>query len=265
MSTTKLNLCLHTGGAEVPWGSVLTAPTPTATKSWHPIPHAALVRTVGDAIEADGMEIVQQVHALARDGARYFGMMQIAKRTTSQVGLGEIERDLIIGIRNSHDMAFRAGLVVGDGVFVCDNLCFSGEIQIGRKHTRFISRDLPRLVADAVGRLGNARMRQAQRFDHYRVTQLDDTKVNDLLVRSMDAKVISSSKIAKVLEEWRNPSHPEFAEAKNYHRLHAAYTEVLKGSNPFTLPATTQRLHGLLDTASGLPVIDTTAVERAVA
>jgi hypothetical protein len=28
-------------------------------------------------------------------------------------------------------------------VFVCDNLAFSGEIKIARKHTRFIVRDLP--------------------------------------------------------------------------------------------------------------------------
>jgi len=268
--SAKIDLCLHMGADKVSWGEVRRAATPEGTKSWQPIPHEALVGEVLEAFDNAGYEVVQEVHALSHEDQRYFGMMQlrhtkeekalaVRERETS---LKPIERALVVGLRNSHDKTFPAGLVVGDGVFVCDNLCFSGEIKIGRKHTRYIERDLPRLVTQAVGRLSEARKLQNQRFEHYRLTEISDMQVNDLLVRSLDARVISSSKIVKVLKEWRAPSHPEFAEAKNYHRLHAAYTEVLKGSNPFTLPNITQRLHGLLDADSGLttrPVIDVEA------
>jgi hypothetical protein len=59
-----------------------------------------------------------------------------------------------VGLRNSHDRGYPAGLVAGTGVFICENLSFCGEVEIGRKHTRFAVRDLNHLTARAVGQLG---------------------------------------------------------------------------------------------------------------
>jgi hypothetical protein len=52
----------------------------------------------------------------------------------------------VVGIRNSHDKAFAAGIIAGAQVLVCDNLCFSGEILLARKHTGHIHYDLPVMV-----------------------------------------------------------------------------------------------------------------------
>ena len=41
----------------------------------------------------------------------------------------------VVGVRNSHDKSFPAGLVIGASIFVCDNLSFSGEVKLARKHT----------------------------------------------------------------------------------------------------------------------------------
>lgn len=246
----NLNLCLHTGGAAATWAEVQATTTPPATRTWHPIPHAQFIRTVQDQLVAAGLEVRQEVHALACDGMRYFGMMEVVD-PKARANNGD-EYGLVIGARNSSDQRFPAALVFGDQVFVCDNLCFNGEIKIGRKHTRHIMRDLPRLVAQAVGKLGAARHMQDTRIAHYKEQEFSDAQVHDLLVRSLDAKIISSSKIGKVLGQWREPNHPEFAEAKTAWRLHNAYTEVLKGFNPFTLPAIHERLNGLLDSETGL-------------
>ena len=59
----------------------------------------------------------------------------------------------MLGLRNSHDKTFPAGIVAGSAVFICDNLAFSGEVKLARKHTTHITRDLPRLVQSAVGQL----------------------------------------------------------------------------------------------------------------
>jgi len=59
----------------------------------------------------------------------------------------------VLGLRNSHDKTFPAGIVAGASVFVCDNLSFSGEVKFARKHTRFINRDLPQLVERSIGLL----------------------------------------------------------------------------------------------------------------
>lgn len=47
-------------------------------------------------------------------------------------------RRRVLGLRNSPDKMFPAGIVAGASVFVCDNLSFSGVINLARKHPRFI-------------------------------------------------------------------------------------------------------------------------------
>lgn len=46
----------------------------------------------------------------------------------------------LVGLPNSHDQSYPAGLVAGTSVLVCDNRAFAGEVKISRKHTRFALR-----------------------------------------------------------------------------------------------------------------------------
>lgn len=220
--------------------------TPRHTETWYPIPHAALVDGVQKQLYRSGLEVVAEAHGVSHEGQRYFGMFQVEN------GHSHDDYSLVVGLRNSHDKRFPAGLVVGSGVFVCDNLAFSGEIKIGRKHTRFINRDLPQLIESAVGRIGDLRRSQEDRISAYKRRELSDSQVHDLLIQSLDARVIPSSRIPKVLQEYRAPRHPEFAKDRNVWRLMNAYTEILKDSNVFERPRVTQALHGLLDTACGI-------------
>ena len=183
--------------------------------------------------------------SLTKDGNRYFGRLQ--------VGNGEDGGDhgLVIGLRNSHDKTFPAGLVVGAAVFVCDNLSFSGEVKLARKHTAFVERDLPHLVDRAVGRLADLRHSQGQRFQAYKNSDFSDRQAHDLIIRALDARVVPVTKIPDVLRDWREPRHSQFRQGKTGWRLFNAFSEVLKGQLDY-LPKRTQSLHGLLDTACGL-------------
>src|SRR5207237_3200224 len=92
-----------------------------------------------------------EAHGLTRDGNRYFGLLQVAN------GHNPDDFGLVVGLRNSPDKSFPVGLVVGASIFVCDNLSFSGEVYLARKHTVYVERDLPHLVERAVGRLTDLR------------------------------------------------------------------------------------------------------------
>ena len=96
-------------------------------------------------------------------------------------------------------------------MFVCDNLAFSGEIKIARKHTRFVVRDLPGLVSGAVGQLSDRWHAQAQRIDVYRRHELTDVQAHDLIVRALDNRAITITQVPAILKEWRVPRNPEFA------------------------------------------------------
>jgi Domain of unknown function (DUF932) len=243
----KATLTLHTGAKSATREQVALVPTPPRTQSWVPIPHARLLDGVRGCLERAGMAILTEAHGLTRDGTRYFGLLQVAHADTD----GEF--GLVVGLRNSHDKTFPAGLVVGASVFVCDNLSFSGEVKLARKHTAHVERDLPQLIERAVGRIGDLRNKQDERFARYRQHELSDGHVHDLIVRGLDARVIPVTRLPLVLHEWREPRHPEFRQGRTAWRLFNAFTEGLKGHLD-ALPRRTQALHGLLDGACGLAV-----------
>ncbi len=238
------NLLLHCGANRVEREEVQEVETPFATETWTPIPHIDLICRVERTLRINGLEIGTQAHSLSHDGNRYFGLMEIQRSGS------EDDYTWVLGLRNSHDKTFPAGIVAGMTVFVCDNLSFSGEVKLARKHTRFIIRDLPMLVQSAVGRLMNRWHHQDERLVAYRESPLDDKTAHDLVIRSTDVGVCPNQLIPRVLREWREPRHSEFEE-RNIWSLFNAFTEALKG-NLVELPKRTEALHGLMDNHVGL-------------
>jgi hypothetical protein len=253
----KLNLILHTGARAVQREQLANVITPARTATWVPIAHEQLLAGVVGALQANHMAVVNESHGLTRDGSRYFGLLQVRN------GCNADDFSLVVGVRNSHDKTFPAGLVVGASVFVCDNLSFSGEIKLARKHTVYINRDLPQLINRAMGALQDHRGKQDQRFLTYKQTEFSDAQAHDLIVRAVDARVCPVTQIPHVVKEWRAPRHLEFrANGKTAWRLFNAFSECLKGNLDY-LPRRTQALHGLMDVAcriDGAPVLAT--IER---
>lgn len=237
-------LMLHAGAHTCTEDEVRAAVTPAPTLTHFPIPHGRLMDVVKDHIEGQGWHVAQAEYGLFNEGARMFAVWAL------QNGLEAEDYQLALGLRNSHDKAFSASMALGSKVFVCDNLAFSSEIVVARKHTRFILRDLDRLVATAVGKIHDARISQDQRIAAYKARELTDPEAHDLLIRAVDARAIPNSYIPKVLEEYREPSFEDF-EPRTAWSLFNAFTQVYKGQSPRDLVARTTRLHGLMDLASG--------------
>jgi hypothetical protein len=219
--------------------------TPRPTETWQPIPHVTLITEVENALRSTGLKIGNQVHSLTQDGARYFGLAEVHN------GHDADDYALVVGLRNSHDKSFPIGILAGSNLLICDNLAFSGEIKISRKHTSNLLRDLPGLVANGVGRLYDMFGHQSQRIEAYKNYHVRDKAAHDLVVRAVDLGAATNRMIPAVLKEWREPRHPEFADRTAW-SLFNGFTEVLKGNLP-ELPKRTQALHALFDTTVGLP------------
>jgi len=241
------NLILHCGAHHVDLKEVRKVKTPHATSTWHPIPHHDLITTVQTTLKQTNLRIGTQAHSLSHEGQRYFGLMEIHAKKEKQ----DEDYCWILGLRNSHDKTFPAGIVAGASVFVCDNLSFSGDIKFDRKHTRYINRDLPQLVSRSVGKLLAKWHDQDKRIAAYKEADIDDTRAHDLIIRSVDVGVCSNRLIPSVLHEWREPKHGAF-EGRNVWSLFNAFTESLKEGSLQELPKRTEALHGLLDTHVGL-------------
>jgi hypothetical protein len=243
----RANLYLHCGASAVSREQVTATATPARTATWVPVPHDRLLTSVQQALERQGLHVVTESHGLTKEGNRYFGLLQVTNGTNTD------DFGLVVGIRNSHDKQFPAALVLGASIFVCDNLSFSGEVKLARKHTANIERDLPQLVDRAVGLLGDLRGVQERRFTAYQRQELTDGQAHDWLIQALQARIVPVTKLPDVLRQWREPRHPEFRQGRTAWRLFNAFTEILKG-NLNELPRRTQALHGLLDAACGLVV-----------
>lgn len=239
-------MLLHCGAETVSREQLFAVPTPRATATWFPLSHRTILGEVETQLKATGFLVQEEAHALSHDGARYFGVLSVSIR-----GRGKTEVGWVVGLRNSHDQTYPAGLVAGTRVFVCDNLAFSGEVRISRKHTKFAYRDLRHLTARAVGQLGDRFRGLDRRVEAYRAESVADWLAHDITIRAVDCAAITPAQIPEVLKEWRNPSHEVFA-PRNAWSLFNAFTEVHKSVNPHTAIRRGEALHGLFDGLVGL-------------
>lgn len=239
-----MNLLLHCGAHAVEPAVLPSVYTPKPTRTWQPIPHHDLLGRVKDVLPMFGLRVNHEAHALTHGGGRYFGLLEV------QNGCDSDEYSWVLGIRNSHDKSFPAGIVAGTQVLVCDNLAFSGEVKVARKHTRFILRDLPELIQQATGKLIGRWQEQERRVDAYKLKRLADRDAHDMTIRALDTGVINTRQLPDVLHEWREPRHAEF-QPRNTWSWFNAVTESIKG-NLAMLPRRTSALHALCDARVGL-------------
>lgn len=102
--------------------------------------------TITITITSAGFSIRACSFSVSQGIPRFFGVLDL----TSELAEG---RTLSVGIRNSNDKTFPIGFCIGNRTFVCDNLAFSAEIVIAKKHTRFGEDWLREGIATAVGKL----------------------------------------------------------------------------------------------------------------
>ena len=94
-------------------------PTPPATETHIPIPHAAVVETLVETLSHRRMSVVGEEFAVSKDDMEMFGVLDLE---TSFEGCR-----FAIGIRNANNKRFRSACTVGLRVFVCHNLAFWGD------------------------------------------------------------------------------------------------------------------------------------------
>lgn len=225
----------------VDFESLMGVETPEATDSHMPIPHHSLVEVTRKAIADAGLTILEEEHGLARGGLRYFGGFALTGK-----GIEGEDRQVVLGLRNSHDKAFAAAICIGNRMIVCDNLSFCSDVKLARRHTLNILADLPRVIADAVARVVSHWQDMGRRIEAYKATEITESQASDSLVRLVDCKAIPKSKLYDVLVEFRKPRHDEFA-GGNLWNLYNACTEFLKGSDQSLLPFRTMTIHSQLD------------------
>jgi hypothetical protein len=241
-------LMLHCGAHLKSREDVFAVALPKPTKSYVPLSHQSLVTRIEKQLDFEGITIREEKLALAHEGQRLFGLMQV--QIPSFEGQ---EYGCVLGLRNSYDRSCSAGLCIGATVFVCDNLSFHGShITFQRKHTANLLRDLAWIISEAVTKLPLLFAEQSKTFELYRETPIADEEAHDLVIRLLDAGAINMTDIRMLLKEWREPRHEAFQKAgKSAWRLFNAATETIKG-DLWGLPVRSRTVHKVLNDRCGI-------------
>lgn len=163
---------------------------------------------------------------------------------------------MAVGIRNSTDKSMPIGFCCGQSVFVCDNLAFSAEMVINRKHTRFGESRFNEAIAATVSGLGQYQQAEAKRIDWLRNTEVSPDRANSLILQAYEGGIIGARLLPDVIQQWRQPNHPEFKERTAWSLLNA-FTEVLKDRQqrqPSRAAHETITLQKLIGGGYGVPV-----------
>ena len=219
--------------------------TPDGTDSHTPIPHFSLVDETHAALERAGLEVEQEEHALARGGLRYFGGFALKGND-----IKADDRRLVLGLRNAHDKSFAASVCIGNQMMVCENLCFSSDVKLARRHTKNIVADLPRVLSSAISRVVSHWSDMGKRIDAYKGIEVAKANAADMIIDLVDAKAFPARDVYKAVKEFETPRHDEFKGGSLW-TLYNGITEHLKGGDLSKLPQRTMTVQSVFDKLAG--------------
>jgi hypothetical protein len=194
------NLMLHSGGWLTDMEGLKAVPIPDATDTYTPVPHYDSVTTVVNYANAAGYTINKISLGLNKNGNHMFGVLDIDK--------GDDDMGWTMGIRNSYDKSLCFGLVGGARTFVCDNLCFSGDVIYTHKHTKGVS-----IEAGLDKVFNNVDDNMANFFEllvDTKYARIDKARASELTIDMVKSGAIPSYDVVKVMDEFINPTMPEF-------------------------------------------------------
>jgi len=194
---------------------------PEATRSYQPVSNQQLIEHVKDQVKGLlGLPILREEYGLACKDQQMFGVIT--------VDTGNEENGLAIGLRNSYNKSLSLGITSGASVFVCSNLCFSGDAtRVIRKHTRYVWRDAVELIHESIEWSQHYYDRINYDFDIMKGQPMSTDKGYDLIGRAMGHEVLKPQQATVAMREWDNPTHEEFQD-RNAWSLYNAFTESLK-------------------------------------
>ncbi len=178
-------------------------PTPPATETRIPIPHAAVVQTLVETLSHRHIGVVGEEFAVSKDDMEMFGVLDLE---TTFEGCR-----FAIGIRNANNKRFRLACTVGLRVFVCHSLAFRGDYSpVLAKHSkRFLLEDAMSIGVDRMQRNFEPMWRQVE---SWRAQQLSSEAAKLTIYPAfVEGDLEVPRHLARRVHElYFNPQHEEF-------------------------------------------------------
>ena len=196
-----MSLLMHCGAHAVERNALQNMPLPRAMGRFHhPTPHYTFLDMVEEQLDKRALDVTEEAFGVTNDGMRFFGLLQL-RSDSGNYGT-------MLALRSSHDESFARGIALGNRVFVCDNLCFSGDHVIKTKNTKNVMKRLPGLIDKAVSTLPGEIAAQDAFLERMRTTELPAHTVDNVVVEMIRRRIVPPSRIGKVVAVWDSECDP---------------------------------------------------------
>ena len=214
---------------------VMEIPEPEFTKSWHPLQHAKIITALENACEKHNLGVMDERYSMSANGSKMFGVWNLFHNQST-------ERCYSIGFRNSIDKSMGLGVVAGNKVFVCDNMCFNGDFITFRRHTGgFDIDELDVIASEAVGQAITQITELNAWQDNLKNFALEDNAYKQLTFDFMQKGIVPCSQFHafnECLEDERN-----LEGIANLYTMHGAVTRLVRDKSLFHISDTCKKLN----------------------
>lgn len=232
------NLLAHKDTNHVSEAAVMSVIEPAFTDSWHPISHAKVINALDSSITKMGIETRKRDYSMSADGLKMFGVWDL--------DTGDDDGCYSLGVRNGMDKSMAVGVTAGNRVFVCDNMCFSGDYIAFRKHTSGLDFDELVWMADKALEVTMKKMADFTAWHRsLKETPITGDEMKVLTFDMMKKGVFAPSKF----KEFGECVREEYEHSKecNVYTLHGGATRLMRPWNLLRIGDASRKLNGVCE------------------
>jgi len=215
-------LLIDTPGARAAtFDEVCAVSLPEQTRSYRPVPNKHLIELTRHYVtQVLGLAILTEQYALSRKDQQLFALFTI--------DTGNPHETYAICFRSSYDKSLSVIYAGGVKVFICTNLCMSGDsLNYFRKHTSNIMADLPKLVLGALRYSRQSFETTKKDLDIMRTIPVTKDRGYEIIGRAVGHKVLTPTQANVAYGDWTRPRYEDFGYG-NLYCLYQCFNQGLK-------------------------------------
>jgi hypothetical protein len=226
-------LIVHRGAVRVTRDHLAEVPTPPATATWKPIPHALLVSAIHEELGRRALQVVHEEYAVQRQQTMLFGVMTLNWLTTETFAAA-------LAFRHANDRSEAVKMYAGARVLACDNMLLSGsEIILHKRHSRRF--DLAAALPDAFDKYQAGALQIATDIATLQDTPCAHRDATQLIYDIFRRRIVPIRLFHPVVASWQR-SQPDDRIPGTAWVLHNCFTEHIKHLTPNVAMQATVRL-----------------------
>lgn len=188
-----------------------------------PVPHDYAIEFFKNTLFEHNIEVIRERAVLSPDTMKLMFIADVRPNGKAEDGFV-----FSVGFINNNDRTKAFTGIAGTTVYVNNAQWYVSDNSFKTRHTTTVRDMLAERSAHIIAWFNEYYQKQSGIIEKMKNTKISDKDVGKLVLAYIrDKYVLSSTNIKRIVEEWDNPTHPEF-EPRNLWSLQNACAEVFK-------------------------------------